>query len=190
MILANTGQALPGIPGAGSGRISEWKEVPSGGEAPFEFTSGEKQRHKVSSWGGDLLENVSWMSCNITVRFHRISRVRCAVVSVVETECVSVTNEQRDLFFFKRGIIWSLLYYTPSPHLSIHSSIHPSIPSHSIPSHSFIHLIPSHPSVLYPSIPSLPIHPSHPINLFTQFSLISSCWFDLALTQASKGQSL
>ena len=56
MILANTGQALPGIPGAGSGRISEWKEVPSGGEAPFEFTSGEKQRHKVSSWGGDLLE--------------------------------------------------------------------------------------------------------------------------------------
>lgn len=56
MILANTGQALPGIPGAGSGRISDWKEVPSGGEAPFEFSSGEKQRHKVSSWGGDLLE--------------------------------------------------------------------------------------------------------------------------------------
>ena len=56
VILANTGQALPGIPGAGSGRISDWKEVPSGGEAPFEFTSGEKQRHKVSSWGGDLLE--------------------------------------------------------------------------------------------------------------------------------------
>ena len=56
VILANTGQALPGIPGTGSGRISEWKEVPSGGEAPFEFTSGEKQRHKVSSWGGDLLE--------------------------------------------------------------------------------------------------------------------------------------
>lgn len=56
VILANTGQALPGIPGAGSGRISEWKEVPSGGEAPFEFSSGEKQRHKVSSWDGDLLE--------------------------------------------------------------------------------------------------------------------------------------
>ena len=60
VILANTGQALPGIPGAGSGRISDWKEVPSGGEAPFEFSSGEKQRHKVSSWGGDLLEKMSF----------------------------------------------------------------------------------------------------------------------------------
>ena len=122
------------------------------------------------------------MSCNITVRFHRISRVRCAVVSVVETECVSVTNEQRDLFFFLTGyhlIPTILCTFTPSIHSFIHPSIHPipfhSIPSHSIPSHPIHSSIPSHPSVLYPSISSLPIHPSHPINLFTQFSLISSC---------------
>lgn len=48
VILASTGQALPGLPGSGSGKMSEWKEVPSGGEAPFEFTSGEKLRHRVS----------------------------------------------------------------------------------------------------------------------------------------------
>lgn len=47
VILASTGQALPGLPGSGSGRMSDWREVPSSGEAPFEFTSGEKQRHKV-----------------------------------------------------------------------------------------------------------------------------------------------
>jgi len=48
VILASTGQALPGLPGSGSGKMSDWKEVPSGGEAPFEFTSGEKLRHRVS----------------------------------------------------------------------------------------------------------------------------------------------
>lgn len=48
VILASTGQALPGLPGSGSGKMSEWKEVPSGGEAPFEFTSAEKLRHRVS----------------------------------------------------------------------------------------------------------------------------------------------
>lgn len=48
VILASTGQALPGLPGSGSGKMSEWKEVPPGGEAPFEFTSGEKLRHRVS----------------------------------------------------------------------------------------------------------------------------------------------
>ena len=48
VILASTGQALPGLPGSGSGKMSDWREVPSGGEAPFEFSSGEKQRHKVS----------------------------------------------------------------------------------------------------------------------------------------------
>lgn len=46
VILASTGQALPGLPGSGSGKMSDWREVPSGGEAPFEFSSGEKQRHK------------------------------------------------------------------------------------------------------------------------------------------------
>jgi len=46
VILASTGQALPGLPGSGSGKMSEWKEVPSGGEAPFEFTSAEKLRHR------------------------------------------------------------------------------------------------------------------------------------------------
>ena len=145
VILANTGQALPGIPGAGSGRISEWKEVPSGGEAPFEFTSGEKQRHKVSSWDGDLLEKCQLMSWNITVRFHRISRVLCAVVLVVETECVSVTNEQRQ------------------PFQNRVSSIHP------------IHPIPSHPIYSSYSIPSIPSYPFiHPINFSTHFFLISS----------------
>lgn len=48
VILASTGQALPGLPGSGSGRMSEWKEVSPGGEAPFEFTAGEKMRHRVS----------------------------------------------------------------------------------------------------------------------------------------------
>lgn len=48
VILASTGQALRGLPGSGSGKMSDWREVPSGGEAPFEFTVGEKLRHKVS----------------------------------------------------------------------------------------------------------------------------------------------
>ena len=112
VILANTGQALPGIPGAGSGRISDWKEVPSGGEAPFEFTSGEKQRHKVSSWDGDLLEKCQLMSWNITVRFHRISRVLCAETT-----------------FSKQGIIHPS---HPIPSHPIHSST---------PSYPFIHPI-------------------------------------------------
>ena len=97
------------------------------------------------------------MSCNITVRFHRISHVRCAVVSVVETECVSVTNEQRYLFF-KTGyhlIPTILCTFTPSIHSFIHPSIHP-IPSHSIPSHPIHSSIPSHP--IHPSS----IHLSHP----------------------------
>lgn len=51
VILASTGQALPGLPGSGSGKMSDWKEVPSGGEAPFEFSSGEKLRHRVSLLG-------------------------------------------------------------------------------------------------------------------------------------------
>lgn len=51
VILASTGQALTGLPGSGLGKISEWKEVPSGGEAPFEFSSGEKLRHRVSCLG-------------------------------------------------------------------------------------------------------------------------------------------
>ena len=163
VILANTGQALPGIPGAGSGRISEWKEVPSGGEAPFEFTSGEKQRHKVSSWDGDLLEKCQLMSWNITVRFHRISRVRCAVVSLVETECVSLTNGQRQLF--KTG------YYPSIPSHPISS-----IPSHAIPSHTIHSSIPSfHPIASHPSHPiHLSIPPIHPINFSTHFFLISS----------------
>ena len=98
------------------------------------------------------------MSCNITVRFHRISRVRCAVVSVVETECVSVTNEQRDLFFLNG--VSSDPYYTMHLHPIypfIHPFIHPSIhPSHPIPSHHIHSSIPSHP--IHPSS----IHLSHP----------------------------
>ena len=47
VILKSTGQALPG---PGSKKISDWSEVSPGGEAPFEFTSGEKLRHRVSGF--------------------------------------------------------------------------------------------------------------------------------------------
>lgn len=47
VILKSTGQALPG---PGSKKISDWSEVSPGGEAPFEFTSGEKLRHRVSGY--------------------------------------------------------------------------------------------------------------------------------------------
>ncbi|XP_022802556.1 vacuolar protein sorting-associated protein 13D-like isoform X2 [Stylophora pistillata] len=46
VILTSTGQALPGLPGLESGKMSDWREVSPGGEAPFEFTSGEKLRHR------------------------------------------------------------------------------------------------------------------------------------------------
>jgi len=60
VILTGTGQALPGLPGSGSGKMSDWKEVPSGGEAPFEFTSGEKLRHRVSQRGVNVDRYSSW----------------------------------------------------------------------------------------------------------------------------------
>lgn len=50
VILKSTGQALPGLPGPWSEKISDWSTVSPGGEAPFEFTSGEKLRHRVSGY--------------------------------------------------------------------------------------------------------------------------------------------
>lgn len=50
VILKSTGQALPGLPGPWSEKISDWSTVSPGGEAPFEFTSGEKLRHRVSGF--------------------------------------------------------------------------------------------------------------------------------------------
>lgn len=50
VILKSTGQALPGLPGPRSEKISDWSTVSPGGEAPFEFTSGEKLRHRVSGY--------------------------------------------------------------------------------------------------------------------------------------------
>ena len=48
VILSSTGQVLPGFHDSGPGKMSEWKEVVPGGEVPFEFSSGEKLRHRVS----------------------------------------------------------------------------------------------------------------------------------------------
>ena len=108
------------------------------------------------------------MSCNITVRFHRISRVRCAVVSVVETECVSVTNEQRYLFFLNG--VSSDPYYTMHLH-PIYPFIHPSIhPSHPIPSHPIPFVHSSHP---IPSIRPLSIYPFPSILPIPSISLLN-----------------
>ena len=42
-----------GMGGGGGvvGRASEWMDVPSGSEQPFDFSSKGKMRHRVSQWG-------------------------------------------------------------------------------------------------------------------------------------------
>ena len=65
VIMTNTGLTLSGranpTSGAQQGKMSQWREVLSGAEAPFEFSSREKLRHRVSGPGEAVVDRASWL---------------------------------------------------------------------------------------------------------------------------------